>query len=533
MKGTTTASLDSLENLLNSELTDSFRVSILHRLCMANEFKNPEKAAEYLSRAMEVNDYSNWEKLEKGKRENLALSYLYRGYLDDDVGDYTDAYSNFLISLDISESIPDSLGISKALNNLGIICRKRGSNSLALEHYQRSLIIAESMQNYKGMASCYNNIGNVHRFIGNYNEALKSFFKSLQLRGETGNEEGIGICYTNIGIVYGALRNKDKALEYYKKALVILEGVGKQQNIAITMNNIGNLLQALGDKEEAIDYHFKALEIQQKLGNQERIATSYNNIGNFYFAAENFDQSLNYYQKSLRIKEELGIVTAIPQSLTNIGLVYIEKNKLGKTLEYLQRSLEISEDLGSLFLAKQTYNVFTKAYVKLAKQATSRSERKENFKQAWQYLVLFNNTNDSLVNENKSKELGRLEGRFEFEREITRNTRLELEREVRMIVERQRRDNLQYSGIAIFMALLFGGMAAARRLTVPVRIVEGIVFFSFLLFFEFTLVLLDPFIEEYSAGAPAGKLAFNAVLAALIFPLHSYFESSLKKRLSN
>jgi len=57
------------------------------------------------------------------------------------------------------------------------------------------------------------------------------------------------------------------------------------------------------------------------------------------------------------------------------------------------------------------------------------------------------------------------------------------------------------------------------------------IFFSFLLFFEFMLVLLDPFIEDYSGGAPAFKLMFNAVLAAGIFPLHAFFESMIKRRL--
>ena len=69
------------------------------------------------------------------------------------------------------------------------------------------------------------------------------------------------------------------------------------------------------------------------------------------------------------------------------------------------------------------------------------------------------------------------------------------------------------------------------RLSIPIRLAEGLIFFTFLLFFEFTLVLLDPFIEMYSSGAPAMKLLFNAVLAALIFPLHSFFEGRIKGRL--
>ena len=60
---------------------------------------------------------------------------------------------------------------------------------------------------------------------------------------------------------------------------------------------------------------------------------------------------------------------------------------------------------------------------------------------------------------------------------------------------------------------------------------EGIIFFSFLIFFEFLLVLADPSIEAWSGGAPGIKLLFNAAIAALIFPAHAFFESRLKSRL--
>jgi len=53
-----------------------------------------------------------------------------------------------------------------------------------------------------------------------------------------------------------------------------------------------------------------------------------------------------------------------------------------------------------------------------------------------------------------------------------------------------------------------------------------------LLFFEFTLVMLDPYIEQYSSDAPAIKLGFNAILAGLIFPLHALFENKMKKRIA-
>jgi len=119
--------------------------------------------------------------------------------------------------------------------------------------------------------------------------------------------------------------------------------------------------------------------------------------------------------------------------------------------------------------------------------------------------------------------------------------RLEEEQAQKEAAAKLRRDNLQYSGILIFLVLLFTLVTVvipSRRRrrgisrNIPPRLIEGMIFFSFLLFFEFTLVLLDPYIEQYSSGAPAIKLGFNALLAALIFPLHSMFENKLKKRIT-
>jgi len=70
-----------------------------------------------------------------------------------------------------------------------------------------------------------------------------------------------------------------------------------------------------------------------------------------------------------------------------------------------------------------------------------------------------------------------------------------------------------------------------KSLNIPVRLAEGGVFFTFLLVFEFLLVLTDPYIEQYTGGEPAYKLMVNAGLAGLIFPLHSFAETQVKRRL--
>ncbi|MBL4715747.1 MAG: hypothetical protein JKX95_03850, partial [Bacteroidia bacterium] len=93
-----------------------------------------------------------------------------------------------------------------------------------------------------------------------------------------------------------------------------------------------------------------------------------------------------------------------------------------------------------------------------------------------------------------------------------------------------RRDNLQYSAIFIGILILFGGILMLGFVKVRPQDVEGIIFISFLILFEFVLVLADPHIEQYTGGAPGYKLIFNAGIAGMMFPLHQFFGGKLKKR---
>jgi len=95
----------------------------------------------------------------------------------------------------------------------------------------------------------------------------------------------------------------------------------------------------------------------------------------------------------------------------------------------------------------------------------------------------------------------------------------------------ERSNLLQYSAILIFIVALFILLLFRGKLHIQEKWAEGGVFFIFLLLFEFILVLIDPYIEQWSGGEPGYKLMINAALAALIFPLHSLAETRLKRRL--
>jgi hypothetical protein len=138
---------------------------------------------------------------------------------------------------------------------------------------------------------------------------------------------------------------------------------------------------------------------------------------------------------------------------------------------------------------------------------------------------------DSLFSDDKSKEIGKLEGRHEMEMaDMERKRQEEMEAKAKL-AEKERKNLLQYSGIVLVLLIVGVLILVLGVVKVKPSIASGITFFAFLLFFEFLLILLDPAIERWSGGEPVYKLLFNAVIAACIFPVHAFFERIIKKRL--
>jgi hypothetical protein len=138
---------------------------------------------------------------------------------------------------------------------------------------------------------------------------------------------------------------------------------------------------------------------------------------------------------------------------------------------------------------------------------------------------------DSLKTEDFLKAATKEKSRLEFEKQQLLSQYQEKEA-ARLEAEKiEARNTLQYSGIGIGLFALFGLVFFLGKVQLPKWAIKLSVFLPFLIFFEFLLVITDSTVEAWNGGEPALKLLLNVIMAALIFPLHSFFESFLKKRL--
>jgi len=441
-------------------------------------------------------------------------------------------------ALKLAIALPSSVGvtpgvrsklIANSYSDLGAYYWIKGDYTFSLSQHFKALEIRETQKDQRGIVATLGNIGLVYSYQGNYPKALEYYFRALKIAGELEDKTKIAIQLGNIGIVYLSQRDYSKALEYYFEALRTNEELGNNEFMADNLGNIGLVYWNQADYPKTLEYFFKALKIMEEEGNSNGIATILGNIGSTYHNQQNYPKALEYYFKALKMRRSLGAKNLIAGALGNIGSLYAQLGRFAEAERYLDSSLTLCKSIGAL---NHTMN--------FEKSLSSLYDSTARYKQALIHYKKYTTAKDSLFNEEKSKDIGRLEQRHETEMAELKRAQEEEEKSRHLQLAVSRRNQLQYSGIVLGLGALFLGIfIGARRIRKIkahkthgqyVKIMEGALFISFLIFFEFMLVLLDNYIEQFTGGEPLYKLLINALLAGAIFPLHSFLEAKLKGR---
>ncbi|MBL4624680.1 MAG: tetratricopeptide repeat protein [Flavobacteriales bacterium] len=433
----------------------------------------------------------------------------------------------------VTHKLKKLLGLSH--NNIGYIYNGFGEKQKAMQHFREALAIYEELKDKDDVAITLNNIGTIYNAQGNVIEALEYFHKALKVQEELQDKWGMATCMHNIGYMYKSQDDLEKGLEYYYKSLKIREEIQDKLGIAETCNNIALIYNRFGDpscelsneecvvlsKSKAFDLYIKTLKLEEELGNKRGIAGTLNNIGSMYEYQGKLEKALEHFERALGIQKEIKYKKGMAICNDNIAALLLKMGNLKGAKEFAARGMELATELA-----------YPRSIMESAETMKSIALVERNYQQALEMYELQIIMRDSINNEKTQKATIRQQTKYEFEKaqlvaEQQRTEALRIKN-----AELKRRDNLQYTIIFLVILLVFGLVLSLGFIRLPPTIAEGLIFFAFLILFEFILVLVDPYVDDWTGGEPMYKLLLNAVLAGLIFPLHALFERSLKKRLA-
>jgi hypothetical protein len=123
---------------------------------------------------------------------------------------------------------------------------------------------------------------------------------------------------------------------------------------------------------------------------------------------------------------------------------------------------------------------------------------------------------DSLDKQQKANDLLGVE--IDLENKRTDREKIAKEEKVR------KRNNLQYMGISAFIIALFIGLVALGKLKVKPWFIRALGFISFILLFEFIVLLIDGQLHTLTHGEPLPILLIKIVIIAFLLPFHHWLE---------
>ncbi len=470
----------ALENYHNAK-SDTSKIYALHTICenmmhmdwIKYQYFQYDFVEEALQRDLDEDSRS---KILVAKANCVNNIGVYWGNL----GQIVKAREYYMKGLKIRKLLDYQFGIAESLNNIGSGYESQGDIQTALIYFHESLQLRHKIGDQLGMAISLGHIGKIYANQIDYDMALKYIRRSLKIFIDIGNKEGMSNCYQDFGTINLELGDTIKAISNYKKALKLSEEVGYYQGVGSALNGLGFLYMERGSYVEATTYFQRALEHNYNSRNERGLYQTYQQLGDLEIEKGNLKLAENYSKQSLNYALAKGFPRSIELSSYTLSHIYELQGKGMKALEMYKLSVQMKDSMNN----------------EATQKATIRQQTQYEFEKA------------QIVKENEAKEQARLEA------EAT-----------------GRRNNLQYSLIFLGILVLFVGILFLGFIKVSPTIAEGIIFFAFLILFEFVLVFTEPYLENYTQGQPMYNLLANSLLALLIFPVHAILENLLKKRI--
>ncbi len=278
------------------------------------------------------------------------------------------------------------------------------NESKALEYAEQLYLLSEKINYKKGICLSYRCRGYTKSFHSDYQQALYYFLKGLKLAEEMDDKAMVCSFQDYIGLVYNNKENYKKALEYLEKALALADEYNKPLTANI-INNIGNSYFGMGDNKRALENYEQSYEIAAMNNEVRQYTVCLSGIGDVYSREKNYTKSLETHLKSLKLAKEVGDKNTLSFCYRQVGSDYFYLDKLDDALNYISEGFDLAKEIKALDHERDCFWEMERIY-----------SAKKDFKQAYEYEVLYDGYKDSINKTGKNEKIVELQLDYDFEK---------------------------------------------------------------------------------------------------------------------
>lgn len=324
---------------------------------------------------------------------------------------------------------------------MGILHAQKAEFDSAIASYQKAENLYRATDNRRGLMYIYNNMSGVYLTYGNNPKALESLQKTVKLAKEFNFQVGVVSGLSNIGMVYLGQKEYEQAIDYLEEGKEIANEMGDSAQLGRIINNIGNVYKALNDPQKALKNYEESLRLRESIDNKNGISSTNLAIGALHTDLGNYQLAKTHLETSRELSQQMGFQKGMTETYQELGRLALAQQQFAEAINWCEKGFNLAKEINFVEELEGTSICLATAY-----------EENKQFKKALHFHKEYLAARDSLINQEQTKEITRLEMQYQFDNE---KDRMKLQQERNEVVF-----NSQLNRQKLFRNASLGGLGA-------------------------------------------------------------------------
>lgn len=226
----------------------------------------------------------------------------------------------------------------------GVYYYIRGVYDLSLEMHFKAIKIHEKYKNYSNLSRSLNGVGLVQLELNQFNEAITSFKECVVYNTKLKRFAAVGRNYFNIALAEIEHKNYLEVSKNLKISLSFVKKYHDYRTEHMVYNRLGDAKLMLNDIDSSLYFYQKVFNKDHKYSTWEKVY-SYRGLAQVYLKNNNYNAAIQYGLLSLELAKKIDTKWDIVKSAESLADIYAAKHEMENAYKYLNEAKIYNDSL--------------------------------------------------------------------------------------------------------------------------------------------------------------------------------------------
>ncbi|HET9487261.1 MAG TPA: tetratricopeptide repeat protein [Chryseosolibacter sp.] len=244
----------------------------------------------------------------------------------------------------LSQKIGFIQGEAEAYNNIGYWFNQKGNYPRALDNYLKSIKLSETVNFEAGLKRSYNSISTVYLYLKDYNTSIRYARKAraLSIKFKDLNTQALAASWLSKAFL--ELQRIDSSLKYAHESYDIAMRLKEPMPLYFATARLGEIHAVEGNHNLALEYLRLSLQFSKEDGRFFRIAAAHEQLASAFRDAALMDSCFWHAKESYTLSKENNLAASLLSSSLLLSQLHEGKDK-DESLRYLKVALAARDSL--------------------------------------------------------------------------------------------------------------------------------------------------------------------------------------------